>query len=1013
MTAAYACTMFLDACKVPCFHNRWMSSQTWADIIVMHYSIAPDLQFDGKMLVKGIARNKHLAASMDIAWNNVPHDHCGIFHHELRKDGKSRVHYYYATTIGNAPSSERYWTEEISDGKHVLNIKVTRSNVLQASADVVTVTPAKILKSHKRRCIDISASSSGGLLNGGSESREDFSSPLSSSPLGVVIDAVAPLQSNAEVYWTSTEAKKLFHVMDCEDTALQAIDSQMKLLQSVLVDAKGYWNVITGVDKDEDLTTHQRWLIRIKAQYLYCALAHAKNMMPLHQNWDHCCQKACEHLLLCGITTCGRSRCVRNWYTEFVKHKRSFPVRLPLKHKLPMFLDLNFEEKQKLENYCKEHLHELTVELVSEYIHDTLIPVMVEQKYNILPDKEEYDHGVKTLLFEHGLKKICPSTIYKWLKLLGFRYEPRRKSYYVDGHEKAETVTYRNKYIHHYLQYERRMFRWIQVTADESKNLEAKGLVPTNSGYKYTDEKGNFMVEYHVDCCKDFQEKCDTETQFGGHLSVRNHNPRPLIIFGHDEAIFKQYTLTKSAWVAPDGTKVLVPKDEGQGLMISAFQSREYGFGLTMTNEDLQKVNHARRGKKYADEVAAISKRGSANKKDLTNSPFVLEFEYGTNYEGYWSYEHMVLQMEDCVDCLKVIAPQYDYLFLFDHSCGHDKQKEDGLNVEKMSKSYGGRQPKMHDSIIKEVNGYLGPYPKILEPGDVQSFVFNESDHGPFWLSEQERHQLKHDRVQEGITTKRKLRKEELVKKLASEGIVASGRYSSIAKMATERNIAIFEEDLPKIIEGWIGKPKGIYQVLWERGWLDPNNLHKYTLNGQKDRYGVVQPESSLKHILRSCRDFQEEESLLQFMGRKVGVLVDRTPKCHCELAGEGIEYSWGCAKNYYRNLPIKDKKSKELFKESVRKCLDNSMVLNIERIRSFSRRARQYTIAYYTLQLQQNERQEQQQHETFLANGDTQLSSAKIESMVKDFKTHRCALDFDSAFIKSVITKKEIADDG
>ena len=238
---------------------------------------------------------------------------------------------------------------------------------------------------------------------------------------------------------------------------------------------------------------------------------------------------------------------------------------------------------------------------------------------------------------------------------------------------------------------------------------------------------------------------------------------------------------------------------------------------------------------------------------------------------------------------------------------------------------------------------------------------------------------------------------------------MASGRYSSVAKLATERNIAIFEEDLPKIIEGWIGKPKGIYQVLWERGWLDPNNLHKYTLNGQKDRYGVVRTEFSLKHILRSCRDFQEEESLLQFMGRKVGVLVDRMPKCHCELAGEGIEYSWGCAKNYYRNLPIKEKKSKELFKESVRKCLDNSTVLNIEQIRSFSRRARQYTIAYYTLHLQQeNERQEQQQHETFLANGDTQLSSAKIESMVKDFKTHRCTLDFDF-----VITKKEKADAG
>jgi hypothetical protein len=57
--------------------------------------------------------------------------------------------------------------------------------------------------------------------------------------------------------------------------------------------------------------------------------------------------------------------------------------------------------------------------------------------------------------------------------------------------------------------------------------------------------------------------------------------------------------------------------------------------------------------------------------------------------------------------------------------------------------------------------------------------------------------------------------------------------------------------------------------------------------------------------------------------------------------------------------------------------------------------------------ELQQNERQEQQQHESFLvANGVSQLSSAKIKSIIKDFKTHRYALDFDSAFIKYVITK-------
>jgi hypothetical protein len=75
----------------------------------------------------------------------------------------------------------------------------------------------------------------------------------------------------------------------------------------------------------------------------------------------------------------------------------------------------------------------------------------------------------------------------------------------------------------------------------------------------------------------------------------------------------------------------------------------------------------------------------------LRYSPFVVEFEYGSNNDGYWSYEHMVLQLEDCVDCLQVLAPQFDCLFLFDHFCGHDRQREDGLNVENMTKSFRGK----------------------------------------------------------------------------------------------------------------------------------------------------------------------------------------------------------------------------------------------------------------------------------------------------------------------------------
>jgi len=57
-----------------------------------------------------------------------------------------------------------------------------------------------------------------------------------------------------------------------------------------------------------------------------------------------------------------------------------------------------------------------------------------------------------------------------------------------------------------------------------------------------------------------------------------------------------------------------------------------------------------------------------AKKKPLTSDPFVRYFEYGTDLEGYWNYQHMVLQVEDCCDVITNLYPQYDFLFLVDHS---------------------------------------------------------------------------------------------------------------------------------------------------------------------------------------------------------------------------------------------------------------------------------------------------------------------------------------------------------
>ena len=160
-------------------------------------------------------------------------------------------------------------------------------------------------------------------------------------------------------------------------------------------------------------------------------------------------------------------------------------------------------------------------------------------------------------------------------------------------------------------------------------------------------------------------------------------------------------------------------------------------------------------------------------------------------------------------------------------------------------------------------------------------------------------------------------------------------------------------------------------------------------MNGTKDLLGNIIPGTNLVELMESCQDFLSEVTLLQEILGRLGVIVHRSPKCHAELAGEGIEYSWGFAKNFYRRLPICEKRTKDKFKASVSKVLSREH-LTRERVRRFTRRARGYLCAYYRLHYTE---------EGDAAQGET-ISPEQIERLVRDFKTHRCAFDFEFKFI-------------
>jgi hypothetical protein len=142
-----------------------------------------------------------------------------------------------------------------------------------------------------------------------------------------------------------------------------------------------------------------------------------------------------------------------------------------------------------------------------------------------------------------------------------------------------------------------------------------------------------------------------------------------------------------------------------------------------------------------------------------------------------------------------------------------------------------------------------------------------------------------------------------------------------------------------------------------------------------------------------------------------MGVRVILTTKFHAEMAGEGIEYLWGVSKSWFHSKPLKLKWKKASFLQLVRGCLDPKLITK-EKMRSFSKRARSYICAYYALE---HTKQSINNNDNKTINYDEMallscaIENEKIEQMVKTFRTHRCAFEFDWKFCDAHVNEIKI----
>jgi hypothetical protein len=99
----------------------------------------------------------------------------------------------------------------------------------------------------------------------------------------------------------------------------------------------------------------------------------------------------------------------------------------PEKPLLPQFLDENKDICTSIQQYACENLNKLSIEFMSEHIHDVILPKMIKEEYRLEPTDESYEEKVIELLKKFNLTCISPATIERWLEKLGFKYQQRKK----------------------------------------------------------------------------------------------------------------------------------------------------------------------------------------------------------------------------------------------------------------------------------------------------------------------------------------------------------------------------------------------------------------------------------------------------------------------------------------------------------------------------------------------------------------------------------------------------------
>lgn len=649
-----------------------------------------------------------------------------------------------------------------------------------------------------------------------------------------------------------------------------------------------------------------------------------------------------------------KARCLDSLFYEV---STTFPTFKPSLVK-DWFYHYQFHSFCFLRDTRGEHIEQDLLEklnLVKEFqeymLSDRLLSVAKAAAWLTLKlDSEEYAGRLEGIQVP-----ISTSTAGFWMKKHGAERVTHKKTYYTDKHESPEIVADRqNRFIPMQLYFMQFQAMWVTVELAHAPTVALNftrrvlSLGPNDPlPIKVREEDGAQMVKIHVDYLSDadmiaFRERMLRETGSPGEylltyeemMTKRKPNGvcqeghgeyckcgLPIIEKGHDESAYQREKLPSMIYLI-NGKSQLRPKTDGPTLMVSGFTDEYRGFSLRSTNQELDAVNE---------------ERDQEGKPRFTESPGMKIIAPGKSKDGYWCAEDVIQQTEEVMDYYEILYPNKQLLFLFDCSSNHTKQPTDGLYVTHMGMYMGGKQCGiMRSSVIEE--GCLGPHNPQLQVGDTQHMCFQPGEEINVWRYQHAKKNPRPPPPPYDVTT-----------------------------VDDEGNEVVIEE-------GYVGKAKGVAQVLYERGLY---------------REGMSFEEA--KEVLYNCPDYKKQVSMLEEKVKSRGHLARFTCKYTPEMAGKGMENLWGWSKLIFYMLNALYGTSSQQFEAQVRRSL-SAEFLPLYKAWMAARRGREYLRAYLDIQ--------EQEQSGVLQPGD--ISYQLIERIRKSYKEHRCMKNIDGVFLRS-----------